>query len=150
MQTKLPEEAWTRLVNTHKFVQVQTFQRSLLVSLSISSCKGANSLLSIKLNSWTKNMKCLKDVFKCASSLSCTTSLKCWWYMCAYTRNNLFSIVLAMDWKFFGNGTPEKEKKQCTYCSNKYKCYCTMRYDSYWYTCIHKLKYLQFYYFSLY
>lgn len=51
---------------------------SLAVSLSMSSCSGASSLRSMRLNSCTKKMKCLKEVFKCASSLSCTTSLKCW------------------------------------------------------------------------
>lgn len=37
---------------------------SLEPNFSISSCRGANSLLSIKLNSCTKKMKCLKEVLR--------------------------------------------------------------------------------------
>jgi hypothetical protein len=31
------------------------------------------------LHTWTKKIKCLKDVLRCASSPNCTTSEKCWW-----------------------------------------------------------------------
>lgn len=35
-----------------------------LIIRSISSCIGDNSLFSMRLNSWTKNIKCLNDVFR--------------------------------------------------------------------------------------
>ena len=77
-----------------------------VANLSMSSLSGANSRLSIRLNSCTKNMKCLKLVFRCASSPNWTTSVKCWWYIWAYTRNRRFSIVFAIALKFLGKGTP--------------------------------------------
>lgn len=43
---------------------VKSLYRSLLVSLSIISCNGASSFFSIRLNSWTNKIKCLKLVFK--------------------------------------------------------------------------------------
>ena len=57
------------------------FHLSLPVSLSIKSCKGANSFFSTRPNSCMKNIKCLNEVFKWASSCSWITCWKCWWYI---------------------------------------------------------------------
>lgn len=66
-----------------KNMQLSSFYLSFEVSFSMSSWSGASSLLSIRLNSWTKKIKCLKDVLRCASSWSWITGSKCWWYMWA-------------------------------------------------------------------
>ena len=51
-------------------------------------------------------MKCLKEVFKCASSVKSMTCWKWAWYTWAYTRNRRLRIVLAMVIKFLGKDTP--------------------------------------------
>ena len=60
-------------------VVIPPSHRSLLVSLSMSSCSGASSRLSTRPNSCTKKMKCLKEVLRWASSSNWITCGKCWW-----------------------------------------------------------------------
>ena len=50
--------------------EIEVDRVSLPVNLSINSCRGTSSRFSMRVNSWTKNMKCLNEVFKCASSPS--------------------------------------------------------------------------------
>ena len=59
------------------------FSLSFNTSFSINSANGVNSFLSIKLNSFVKYTKCLKEVFKCASSCRQMTSVKWARYMWA-------------------------------------------------------------------
>lgn len=57
------------------------------------------------------SMKCLKQVFKWASSLRLTIFWKWEWYMWAYTRKSLLNIVFTTSLKLGGNGAPEKQTK---------------------------------------
>jgi hypothetical protein len=51
-------------------------------------------------------VKCLKQVLRCASSLSFMIIWKCEWYMCAYTLNMRLKMVLTTSRKFGGKGVP--------------------------------------------
>merc|ERR1711959_547140 len=62
--------------------------------------------LLIKLNSTAKYTKCLKIVFKCFSACKAQIILKCEWYKCAYTRNNLAAIFFTRFLKSDGNASP--------------------------------------------
>lgn len=55
-----------------------------------------------------KSIKCLKQVFKWASSLRLTIFWKWEWYMWAYTRNKRLNIVFTTSLKLAGNGEPER------------------------------------------
>lgn len=54
----------------------------------------------------TKKMKCLKQVFRWASSPSAHICLKWEWYMCAYTRNSRLYMVRTTSMKLGGKGSP--------------------------------------------
>lgn len=74
--------------------------------VSISSWSGASSFLSISPNSQVKSIKCLKHVFRWASSLRLTIFWKWEWYIWAYTRNSRLNIVFTTSLKLVGNGEP--------------------------------------------
>jgi len=53
-----------------------------------------------------KSIKCLKHVFRWASSLRLTIFWKWEWYIWAYTRNSRLNIVFTTSLKLAGNGEP--------------------------------------------
>lgn len=54
------------------------------------------------------SMKCLKQVFRWASSLRLTIFWKWEWYIWAYTRNRRLNIVFTTSLKLGGKGAPAK------------------------------------------
>ena len=97
---------WRQLLGLYQIVCLQWQQSVSAAATTLAAGALIQPQRLAAQRTFVKYMKCLKQVFKCASSPSAQTCLKWVWYMWAYTRNRRLKMAQMTLWNVGGKGSP--------------------------------------------